>query len=116
MGNSLRPPLPRLPASHHPSPSLGSSPAAVLVASSPRPRSHPRPHSHPPMPDTPSHSDPLQRLLRSLEQIRDACYVCDRAPLDDMIDDLRRWAAQLAPEVEVPTVQERGKVREGGKR
>lgn len=72
------------------------------------------------MPDTPSNSDPLQRLIRSLEQIRDTCYVCDRAPLEDMIGDLRRWCAELTPEVEVPTVQERAKTaavaREAGKR
>lgn len=53
--------------------------------------------------------DPLQAIIRKLEQIRDACYVCDRVPLDDMISDLRRWAKELAPdgEGEVPTVRER---------
>jgi hypothetical protein len=54
--------------------------------------------------------EPLQSVIHKLEQIRDACYVCDRLPLDDMISDLRRWSAALAPEkpeLEVSTVRER---------
>lgn len=54
--------------------------------------------------------EPLQSIIDKLEKIRDACYVCDRVPLDDMISDLRRWAAELAPEKperDVPTVRER---------
>lgn len=54
--------------------------------------------------------DSLQSIIHKLEQIRDACYVCDRLPLDDMISDLRRWSAALAPERperEAPTVRER---------
>ncbi len=51
---------------------------------------------------------PLAALIHKLEQIRDACYVCDRAPLEDMIDDLRRWSSDLAPplDLEVPTARE----------
>jgi hypothetical protein len=57
---------------------------------------------------------PLQMLIRKIEQIRDACYVCDRAPLEEMLDDLRRWSIDLSPpelqEQEVVTVQERVRV------
>lgn len=51
---------------------------------------------------------PLASLIQQLEQIREACYVCDRAPLDDMIDDLRRWSSDLAPplDLEIPTARE----------
>lgn len=63
---------------------------------------------------------PLASLIHKLEQIREACYVCDRAPLDDMIDDLRRWSSELAPplDLEVPTAREgmaprRQKVKHG---
>lgn len=50
---------------------------------------------------------PLAALIQKLEQIREACYVCDRAPLDDMIDDLRRWSSDLAPiDLEIPTARE----------
>ena len=54
--------------------------------------------------------DPLQTVIRRLEEIRDSCYVCDRVPIEDMISDLRRWAHQLKPEQaaqEIPTVRER---------
>lgn len=62
------------------------------------------------MATTAREEDPLHSIIHKLEQIRDACYVCDRVPLDDMINDLRRWAAALAPEkpeLEVATVRER---------
>jgi hypothetical protein len=81
-----------------------------LLPESLRPPSPPRKErARPPMPEPPGAQDPLLRLIQSLEHIRETCYVCDRAPLDDMIADLQRWAAQLSPEVEVPTVQERGR-------
>jgi hypothetical protein len=53
---------------------------------------------------------PLQSIIDKLEEIRDGCRGVDRLPLDDMISDLRRWSAALAPvrpEREVSTVRER---------
>ncbi len=39
---------------------------------------------------------PLQMLIREIEHLRDNCYVCDRAPLEDLLCDLRRWSLALA--------------------
>ena len=51
---------------------------------------------------------PLQPLINAIEQVRDASYVCDRGPLEDMLGDLRRWARQLdAPELDAATVPAR---------
>jgi hypothetical protein len=40
--------------------------------------------------------EPLQPLISAIEGVRDRCYACDRAPLEDMLGDLRRWAEHLA--------------------
>lgn len=76
----------------------------------PRPEPLHQPAKEPSRPsplDAASSQDPLFHLIRSIEQVREACFVCDRVPLEEMIIDLRRWSAQLAPEeIEVPTVRQ----------